>query len=418
MAPTRNVAYILTHLLLKVAPREHAEQVEFKKRFEEDYGPLEMTEEDRVAAENKGPEWSAQFEGNHDDNFLLGLNFSRRCFKMYADFYKSDIIVASPLGLKRVIGESLEAKERKQQKALQAGKMNQRSSKGDSDFLSSIEMVIVDSCDVLHMQNWDHLNLVFEHLNLLPKEAHDTDFSRVRPWCLDGQAKHFRQTVLFSAFKTAEQNSLFSRYCWNRMGTLRLTSTDPLVARGSITRVIPKVKQMFQKIGECPSSVGLDDARFAFFSQRVYPRLKSTNQTRTIIFIPSYFDYVRVRNLFDTEEYGKLSIGLICEYSERKEVAQHRLDFITGRISFLLVTERFYFFNRYLIKGAHHVILYSLPLYPSTYSGVLNWLPSQEQATALILYCLPFDQFQLEGVVGSKRALQMAESTRDTHVIV
>lgn len=58
--------------------------------------------------------------------------------------------------------------------------------------------------DALAMQNWEHVQVrvtitrsfgavlnkkqfVFSHLNKLPKESHETDFSRIKPWYLDGQ---------------------------------------------------------------------------------------------------------------------------------------------------------------------------------------------------------------------------------------
>ena len=56
-----------------------------------------------------------------------------------------------------------------------------------ADFLSSIETLIVDQADVMTMQNWEHVQFVLSNLNELPKEGHDTDFSRVKPWYLDGQ---------------------------------------------------------------------------------------------------------------------------------------------------------------------------------------------------------------------------------------
>lgn len=61
----------------------------------------------------------------------------------------------------------------------------------------------MDQMDALTMQNWEHvqvgallclriltkisLQFVFNHLNQMPKESHDVDFSRIKPWYLDGQ---------------------------------------------------------------------------------------------------------------------------------------------------------------------------------------------------------------------------------------
>jgi len=59
--------------------------------------------------------------------------------------------------------------------------------------------------DALTMQNWEHVKVflasilfftvltfslrqfVMNHMNKLPKESRDTDFSRIKPWYLDGQ---------------------------------------------------------------------------------------------------------------------------------------------------------------------------------------------------------------------------------------
>ena len=49
-------------------------------------------------------DWEATFEGNSDDHFRLGVALSRKHLRLYTKFYMSDIIIASPLGLRTIIG--------------------------------------------------------------------------------------------------------------------------------------------------------------------------------------------------------------------------------------------------------------------------------------------------------------------------
>ena len=44
------------------------------------------------------------FKGNIDDCFKLGIRVSKKSLKLFSEFYTSDIIIASPLGLRMVTG--------------------------------------------------------------------------------------------------------------------------------------------------------------------------------------------------------------------------------------------------------------------------------------------------------------------------
>lgn len=67
-----------------------------------------------------------------------GISIVRSSMRLYSPFYSSDIIIASPLGLRTVLGAEGESKR-------------------DFDFLSSIELLVVDQADVFLMQNWEHV---------------------------------------------------------------------------------------------------------------------------------------------------------------------------------------------------------------------------------------------------------------------
>ncbi len=73
---------------------------------------------------------------------------TRGAVRLYSDFYQSDIIVASPLGLATRLGE-----------APAEGEDTKDSGSGPADFLSSVEVAVVARADVMTMQNWAHVKL-------------------------------------------------------------------------------------------------------------------------------------------------------------------------------------------------------------------------------------------------------------------
>jgi len=86
------------------------------------------------------------------------------------------------------------------------------------DFPSATELVVVDQADTLLMQNWDHLEHIFKHLNLIPKDPHGCDFGRVRNWCLDTNAKYFSQVLVLGGIVTPEMMKLFNQSKLNAAG--------------------------------------------------------------------------------------------------------------------------------------------------------------------------------------------------------
>lgn len=98
--------------------------------------------------------------------------------------------------------------------------------------------------------------------------------------------------------------------------------------------------------------VPLPTFRFQFFLDKVLPQYRDSAMSHTLIYIPSYFDYVRLRNYMKREE---INFASICEYSSRSEVSRARHFFQKGDKQFVLFTERFHFYKRSVFGERAHL---------------------------------------------------------------
>lgn len=368
-------------------------EISNKKRFKDEYG---SNPDDKPPNLKRPEDYEAIFAGNIDDHFRIGVAILRKSIRLYAPFYSSDIIIASPLGLRTII-KTEDDKTR------------------DFDFLSSIEILIIDQADVYLMQNWEHVMHLLKHLNQQPHEPHGVDFSRVRMWSLNSWSKYYRQTLIFSALQNPQINSIYSKHCFNYKGQVAVRN---MPQTGSICHVVVQLPHVFQRV-DVSSFTGLPDARFEFFTQKILPQYREAVMSHTLIYIPIYFDYVRLRNYFNREE---LNYSHVCEYSKKSTINRARYHFLKGEKSFLLFTERFHFYKRYTIKGIRHLIFYELPTYPHFYSDICNMLKAENRGdeaswTCTVLYS-KYDVQKLTRVVGAERAAQMIQSSKPVHLFV
>ena len=79
--------------------------------------------------------------------------------------------------------------------------------------------------------------------------------------------------------------------------------------------------------------------------------------SHTLIYIPSYFDYVRLRNYMKKEE---INFASICEYTSKSEMSRARHFFQNGERQFVLFTERFHFYKRSVVFNVHQAVSHVL----------------------------------------------------------
>lgn len=346
----------------------------------------------------KPEDYEKTFSGNTDDNFRIGMSLTKKTLKLYTDFYSSDILIATPLGLRLTMGGS-------------------SNNDVECDFLSSIEVLIIDQAELFLAQNWENLLHVMDHLHLQPKTLRTTNIQRVRAWSLNGLTKFYRQTLVFSSHDLAEFRGIFNNKCFNYEGSVRVS--NPII-NGDIRNVIVPMSQVFHRI-ECTDIDQVFQARFNYFINKILPQFKSTIFTHTMIFVPNYFDYVQLRNYFKAES---LSFVQICEYTKKEKVARARDMFFHSGAHFMLYSERSHFFKRTRIKGIRHIIMYQPPQWPHFYSEMINLMHSSNQNTRdgledsmsiTVLYS-KYDSLQLNGILGSENATNLLESDKSVHV--
>lgn len=371
------------------------EQQENKKRFLDSFS----APEDKFT-EDRPEDYRELFEGNDENEFRIGLKFTRKTMKLYSKFYNSDIMFASALGLRRAI-ESGDPKKK------------------DYDFLSSIEIVIMEQADATLMQNWEHVEYVFEHMNLQPREAHDCDFSRVRTWYLDGHAANLRQTIVLSAYLTPKINTLYSKSMKNIAGRLKYT---PDYTDGIIENLNYGVKQTFSRF-DSPTHITDPDARFKYFNTAILPQFTrlpkpSEGGLGVLVFIPSYLDFVRVRNSLVDSDFSYASIS---EYTEATDVRKARSHFMSGRHSLLLYTGRAHHFHRYNIRAVKRVVFYGVPENPIFYEEIVGFVGKTveraevDRREASVRCCFSrWERLELERIVGTKRIGKMVGEKGDT----
>ncbi|KAI3819299.1 hypothetical protein L1987_13126 [Smallanthus sonchifolius] len=388
LLPMASIAFRVINRLIQLTPEGHKVNVDHIGRFSGEFGSGRSNDEDGISKpwrKSKPLDFQALFGGNNNDHFMIGIKFTKKTIKLYSDFYTSDIIVASPLGLITKIGEAEAEKEK------------------DVDYLSSIEVLIIDHADIIAMQNWSHVSTVVEQLNHIPSKQHATDIMRIRPWYLDGQARFYRQTIILGSHVNPDINTVFNNHCLNYEGRVKLLHEH----KGVLPKVLLQVRQIYERI-DTESIVDADDARLNYFKKKVFPKIEDSVQGGIMLFISSYFEFVRVRNFLKSQD---ASMCLLGEYTKQSDISRSRVWFFQGKKKIMLYTERAHFYHRYKIRGIQNLIIYSLPERKEFYPEIVNMLEGSHSMNCTVLFSR-FDFLRLERIVGTGPAKRMVTSDK------
>lgn len=240
-------------------------------------------------------------------------------------------------------------------------------------------------------------------------------------WYLDDQARYLRQTIVLTAYITPEIQNIFNSNMRNVEG---LVKYQP-IHDGALLSAGLNIKQTFSKI-PAKHPQGDPDVRFSFFTTVIVPWILRLPRPvdgalGVLIFIPSYFDFVRLRNYFSgSPAVSSIAFGTLSENGTPAdaEVRRARSHFLSGRHSVLLYSGRAHHFYRYLIKGVKKVVVYQLPDNPLFYKEIVSGYLSdsisagrmaEAEGNIRVLFSR-WDFLKLERILGSERAGRMMES--------
>ena len=220
---------------------------------------------------------------------------------------------------------------------------------------------------------------------------------------------------MLSQFPAPELNALFTRQCANVAG---LVTTQPSFT-GVLAHAPSGIRQLFVRF-ECSDPAAEAELRLAAFRDRMLPSLLTAMTTahgaaQTMLFVPRYFDFVRVRQLLTDEDVPFASVS---EYSTPQQASRARTSLQKREVPLLVYTERAHFFRRHKLRGARHLAVYSPPSYAHFYTELMQQLdramapgagaadePAKD-ATCVLLFCA-LDVYPLQRLVGNERAARM-----------
>ena len=320
------------------------------ERFSQLYGALDDYDEDAEL-----DDFCATFRGNVEDNFAMGIKFNKYGIQLLSTLDKSDIIICSPSAMKA--NENIDM------------------------ILSSVEIAIFDQPVDLLFQNWENVEYIINNMNLVPKSTSSNDIMRIKEHFLDGNGSRARQTIMMSSHLFPRLNSLY-RESNTLNGKVKISAKQTNKLQKGISQLfVPFFTSSLQQVSE---------DRFIYFKKHIVNQISDN----TIIIVPHYHDFVKLRNWMDIENKDFEELD---EYTDISDVNRVRNMFIDGKIKFLLFSERLWYYKRSPIKGVENILFYAPPETHKGYKQFIRW-PGVKKVT--MLYC-QYDYLALERIFGS-----------------
>lgn len=345
LVPYKKHAKIIMEQLVKLFSNENWKGITNKKKFLDEYSEFDSM----------------------DDCFRLGINvsFFENKMKLYTPFDESDIIIASPLGLKL-------AKPSDNDKSFKNSKVY--------DFLSSIEIFLMDFSEVFIYQNLEHLNEILSFLNKPPKNNQNiVDINRIKENYANNFGEYLRQNIIISQFKCIDIDVAINDICKNINGKILLNGPY----ENQITLLKNEFEEKYRMLNSDNYEIRYEfkilrdlkkneedfEEKFNYFTKNIWQNLYESFEKHTIIFVSSTFDYMILKSFFKKKSK---SVCFISEDTDKRDWQRNRLFFEQGKYKFLLYDERAHVYKKINLKFAKNIFFYSLPEDPMIFNEMIH----------------------------------------------
>jgi len=344
LVPYKKHARIILEELINIFSNNNWKGITNKKKFKDEYSEFDSM----------------------DDCFRMGINISffENKMKLYSPFDESDIILASPLGVKL-------ANPSDSDKAFKNSKVY--------DFLSSIEIFLMDFSEVFIYQNMEHLNEILSFINKPPKNNQNiVDINRIKEVYANNYGEYLRQNIIISHFKCLDIDVSINDISKNINGKVLFdgpyeNQTELIKKEFSekynyMNSKEYEIRYEFKILRDLKGEDDFDE-KFNYFTKNIWQNLYESFEKHTIIFISSTFDYLRLKSFFKQKSK---SVCYISEDTDKKDWQRNRLYFENGKYKFLLYNERAHVYKKINLKFAKNIFFYSLPEDPKIFNEMIH----------------------------------------------
>ena len=149
----------------------------------------------------------------------------------------------------------------------------------------------------------------------------------------------------------------------------------------------------------------ISEKRLKIFINHIFLVLKLNSKSRLLLFVKSYTEYVLMRNIiWKFKEIGKFEIIAFNEYLKLSEYISCKKKLIKKKKVIVIITERFYFFERCAFKGFSEIIFYSFPLNWEFYFEICSFIDCVNLCSTINLILHISDIDYIERIFGSRIA--------------